>query len=273
MTQSALSKRIQSMENELNAKLISTKNKRHLYITESGEVLYRYAQTILAQYDLMTNELAAYRELKKGVLHIGSIPVMSQFSLISGINDFMSDYPQINIVMEEVEGVQLLDQLQAGQFDLGIIRDVQSNLLNASQYTFINLNRDELKIVLPAGHPLAHETSLSIDQLKDYDIAILQSGSGIYEVVNDLFNQAGYTPHIRFTSTHIETLVGVIKDTQRATFLFNNTMKDLAPGEYVALPFKTPIFSTLQIVYPQGSLSQTGRQFVTYLTDHIKREL
>ncbi|WP_243676830.1 LysR family transcriptional regulator [Secundilactobacillus collinoides] len=65
MTQSALSKRIQSMENELNAKLISTKNKRHLYITESGEVLYRYAQTILAQYDLMTNELAAYRELKK----------------------------------------------------------------------------------------------------------------------------------------------------------------------------------------------------------------
>ena len=40
MTQSALSKRIQAMENELSAKLISTKNKRHLVITESGETFF-----------------------------------------------------------------------------------------------------------------------------------------------------------------------------------------------------------------------------------------
>ncbi|WP_232310830.1 LysR family transcriptional regulator [Pediococcus parvulus] len=38
MTQSALSKRIHAMEDELTTKLISTKNKRHLVITESGEV-------------------------------------------------------------------------------------------------------------------------------------------------------------------------------------------------------------------------------------------
>lgn len=97
MTQSALSKRIQAMENELSAKLISTKNKRHLVITESGETFFRYAETILTQYQLLTNELAEYRELKKGTLHIGSVPVMSQYGLMEKTSRFMADYPQINI--------------------------------------------------------------------------------------------------------------------------------------------------------------------------------
>lgn len=269
MTQSALSKRVQSMERELNAKLISTKNRRHLIITESGEVLYRYSQTILTQFHLLKHELNEYRQLTKGTLRIGSIPVMSQFDLMAGIDEFMKDYPQINIALEEMEGTQLLDQLQTNQFDLGIVRDVQSRLLNKSQYDFIKLNEDELMVVLPVTHQLANAKQISIDQLKDDDIALLRPGSGIYETVNEMCQAAGFTPNIRFSSTHVETLISVINQKNRATFLFRNSVKNLPKDQYRVIPFTQPIFSILQLVFPQGQLSQAGQRLVSYLKNTV----
>lgn len=266
MTQSALSKRIHAMEDELTTKLISTKNKRHLVITESGEVFFRYAETILTQYDLLTQELSEYRELKKGTLHIGSVPVMSQYGLMTKMSQFMADYPQINIRLEELEGVDLLEKLQSKQLDLGILRNVQTQLLNKSQFHFIDIDQDELKVVLPANHRLAKQDQISIEDLRDIDVVVLSPGSGIYERIGKLYQQAGFTPNIRFTTTHIETLMGIIENSQRVTFLFQKSAEPFMSDKFVTPSFSTPIYNKLQLVYPQGTLTQAGRRFINYIT-------
>lgn len=266
MTQSALSKRIHAMEDELTTKLISTKNKRHLVITESGEVFFRYAETILTQYDLLTQELSEYRELKKGTLHIGSVPVMSQYGLMTKMSQFMADYPQINIRLEELEGVDLLENLQSKQLDLGILRNVQTQLLNKSQFHFIDIDQDELKVVLPANHRLAKQDQISIEDLRDIDVVVLSPGSGIYERIGKLYQQAGFTPNIRFTTTHIETLMGIIENSQRVTFLFQKSAEPFMSDKFVTRSFSTPIYNKLQLVYPQGTLTQAGRRFINYIT-------
>lgn len=266
MTQSALSKRIHAMEDELTTKLISTKNKRHLVITESGEVFFRYAETILTQYDLLTQELSEYRELKKGTLHIGSVPVMPQYGLMTKMSQFMADYPQINIRLEELEGVDLLEKLQSKQLDLGILHNVQTQLLNKSQFHFIDIDQDELKVVLPANHRLAKQDQISIEDLRDIDVVVLSPGSGIYERIGKLYQQAGFTPNIRFTTTHIETLMGIIENSQRVTFLFQKSAEPFMSDKFVTRSFSTPIYNKLQLVYPQGTLTQAGRRFINYIT-------
>ncbi|WP_427910862.1 LysR substrate-binding domain-containing protein [Pediococcus parvulus] len=246
--------------------MISTKNKRHLVITESGEVFFRYAETILTQYDLLTQELSEYRELKKGTLHIGSVPVMSQYGLMTKMSQFMADYPQINIRLEELEGVDLLEKLQSKQLDLGILRNVQTQLLNKSQFHFIDIDQDELKVVLPANHRLAKQDQISIEDLRDIDVVVLSPGSGIYERIGKLYQQAGFTPNIRFTTTHIETLMGIIENSQRVTFLFQKSAEPFMSDKFVTRSFSTPIYNKLQLVYPQGTLTQAGRRFINYIT-------
>ncbi|MCF7522443.1 LysR family transcriptional regulator [Levilactobacillus brevis] len=105
ITQSALSKRLRNMQQELDTALISTRNKRQLTITESGEVFFRYAQTLTAQYQLLQQELLDYRELRRGTIQIGSVPVMAQYGLASKMSQFMQDYPQINFSLAELEGL------------------------------------------------------------------------------------------------------------------------------------------------------------------------
>lgn len=265
ITQSALSKRLRNMQEELATPLISTRNKRQLTITESGEVFFRYAQTITAQYDLMRQELRDYQALRRGTLHIGSVPVMAQYGLTQKMSRFMHDYPQINIRLEELQGADLLKALQHQKFDLGILRDVQSQQLNKSQFDAINLDTDELRVVLAADHPLAQQTSITMADLRDCEVVTLNPGSGVYEKMGHLFQQAGFTPNIRFSTPHIETLLGMVAHTQRVTFLFAKAAAPFLTTAYVTRPFTQPLVSHLQLVYPRGTLSQAAHRFVDYL--------
>lgn len=265
ITQSALSKRLRNMQQELDTRLISTRNKRQLTITESGEVFFRYAQTITAQYDLMRAELRDYRALRRGTLHIGSVPIMAQYGLTQKMSGFMHDYPQINIRLEELQGADLLKALQNQAFDLGILRDVQSQQLNKSQFETHDLDTDELRVVLAADHPLAQRTSITIADLQDQDVVTLNPGSGVYEKVGRLFQQAGVTPNIRFTTPHIETLLGMVAHTEQVTFLFAKAAAPFLTSAYVTRPFTQPLISHLQLVYPRGSLSQAAQRFISYL--------
>lgn len=267
ITQSALSKRLRNMQNEVGIPLISTRNKRQLTITESGEVFYRYAQTITAQYQLMQAELIDYRELRRGTVHIGSVPVMAQYGLAAKMGRFMRDYPQLNIRLEEMEGADLLAKLQNHEFDLGILRDVQSQQLNHSQFEAINLDNDELEVVMPATHPLAQQKQIAMTDLRGVDVVSLSPGSGVYEKMGTRYQQAGFTPNIRFTTPHIETLLAMIKQTQQVTFLFAKSAEPFMTTDFVRRPFTQPMISHLQLVYPRGTLSQATQQFVRYLTE------
>lgn len=266
LTQSALSKRLKSLQTELGSTLISTRNKRRLTITESGEVFFRYAQTITAQYQLMTNELAEYRDLKRGIIHVGTVPVMAQYGLATQMSQFMQRYPQLNIRLEELEGATLLSKLQNQELDLGILRDVQSQQLNASQFATVNLADDTLITVLAADHPLAAKSKLTMADLQPYEVVSLNPGSGVYEKMGDRYQQAGFTPNIRFTTPHIETLLAMIKGTTRVTTLFAKSVAPFLTTDFVTRSFAHPLVSHLQLVYPRGTLSAATQRFIQALT-------
>ncbi len=266
ITQSALSKRLRNMQNELGVALISTRNKRQLTITESGDVFFRYAQTLTAQYQLLQTELADYQALRRGTIHIGSVPVMAQYGLAAKMRHFMQDYPQLNIRLEELEGAELLTMLQNQTLDLAILRDVQSQQLSRSQFDMVDLDNDELQVVLPTTHPLAKQSSIQMTDLQAVDVVSLNPGSGVYEKMGERYQQAGFTPNIRFTTPHIETLLAMIQHTQQVTFLFAKSAEPFLTPDFVLRPFSEPLVSHLQVVYPRGRLSTAAHRFLHYLT-------
>ena len=266
LTQSALSKRLRHLQTELGSRLISTHNKRRLIITESGEIFFRYAQTITAQYALLRQELQDYQELRRGTLHIGSVPVMAQYGLTTRLSQFMRDYPQINLRLDELEGADLLTQLQEHRIDLAILRDVQSHQLNPTQFYTRDLLTDELRVILPQAHPLAAKSAITMADLNSIDIVTLSPGSGVYERMGHLYQQAGITPNIRFSTPHIETLLGMIDQTNWVTFLFAQAAAPFLSADFVTRPLSPTQVSHLQLVAPRGNSSPTVTRLLQYLT-------
>lgn len=264
MTQSALSKRLQTIQRLVGVALVSTQNRRRLEITEAGESFYRYAKLITTQYDLMQTELQEYQTLKRGSILIGTVPILAQYGLMQALTKFMADYPQINLRLRELEGDQLIEQLQTSSLDIAIVRDLQTDHLNKA-YRSENLYRDQLMVVLPAAHPLAAKKEISITELADFEFTLLPPGSGIYERVITLCERAGFTPNVRFESTHIETILSVVENSQQVTLLFQRSAAPFMTTKLKIRPLTIPIFSELQLISPAQSQNAAINQFLHYL--------
>lgn len=269
MTQSALSKRLHTIQNIVGVTLVSTQNRRQLEITEAGESFYRYAKLITTQYSLMQTELQEYQTLKRGSLLIGTVPILSQYGLMQALTKFMADYPQINLRLQELEGDQLVEKLQTNSFDIAIVRDLQTEHLNKS-YQSENLYRDQLMVILPVTHPLAQKKEISMTELADFEFTLLPPGSGVYEQVISLCEHAGFTPNVRFESTHIETILSVVENSQQVTLLFQRSAVPFMTTKLNLRPLTTPIFSELQLISPRQPRNAAINQFLRYLRAAIQ---
>lgn len=268
MTQSALSKRIKSIQVELQVQLISTDNRRKLLITESGEVFYKYAQALLSQYQLLKNDLNDLKTLKKGTLHIASVPVLSQYGILDKTREFMEQFPQINIRISELEGTELISKIQSDNFDLGIIRDFQMNLVDHKVFENIDLETDDLLVILPKDHPLAKEQTIDVSSLSDFDIVTLNPGSGVYEKITEIYQQARLVPNIRFSTTHIESLLSIINNSNMITFLFAKSVQPFLDSRFVVRQFTEKQTSTLKILFKRRGQNDLQRRFIQYIQNN-----
>ncbi|MCF7522444.1 LysR substrate-binding domain-containing protein [Levilactobacillus brevis] len=63
--------------------------------------------------------------------------------------------------------------------------------------------------------------------MRPFDVVTLSPGSGVYERISERYQQAGFTPNIRFSTPHIETLLAMIAHTDRVTFLLPSQLPPL----------------------------------------------
>ncbi|BDZ31894.1 LysR family transcriptional regulator [Lactiplantibacillus sp. WILCCON 0030] len=265
MSQSELSKRMSAVENELNIKLIDTYNKRRLQITPAGETFYHHALKMINDYEAMMHDLAPNRPTTRHQLKIGSIPVSGQYNIAQKIASFDAAHAAVELQLIEDEGNQVLQRLLDGEFQAAIIRDTQTKGLQPTEFQKQPLLADELKIILPIGHPLANQKTIRMYDLVNTPIATLPPGSGVYEPIMALFARQNLKPHIFFESTHIETLLGMLPGNNNITFLFKQSVTPFMTSDFVMRSLAIPFISQLNFVYPQ----REGNQLMTNLIDYL----
>lgn len=265
LSQSELSKRMRAVENELNIKLIDTYNKRQLKITPAGETFYHHALKMISDYESMMRDLAPERPTTRHQFKIGSIPISGQYNIAQKIARYDAQQSDITLQLVEDEGNHVRQRLLAGELQAAIIRDTQTKGLQPTEFQKQPLLADELKIILPADHPLAKQNIIRIQDLSKVQIATLPAGSGVYEPIMALFARQNLKPHIFFESTHIETLLSMLPGNNSVTFLFKQSVTPFMTDKFVMRSFAMPFISQLNFVYPQ----RAGNQLMTNLIDYL----
>lgn len=118
-TQSAISKSIKKLEEELDTKLFYRKQ-NGVELTEKGRELLFYVEKAFG--NLLTAEriMLETEELKRGKLNIGLPSFISSFLLSNEIKDFHNKYPNIEISITNGTRGYLLDLLNKHQIDFAI---------------------------------------------------------------------------------------------------------------------------------------------------------
>lgn len=120
ISQPALSKSIQKLEDSLNTKLFS-RNSRGVVLTSEGELLYSHVKSAFEVLTLGEERLQRCLKLGIGHLTIGVSSTLCKYLLLPQLKEFIKLYPHINVSISCQSTNQTLKLLDEEQIDIGFI--------------------------------------------------------------------------------------------------------------------------------------------------------
>ncbi len=166
LSQSALSRSIQKLEDQLGQPLFERKP-REVVLTDLGELLLEQAKEILK---LVEDTFSALSEAGlRGRVRLGAIPTIAPYYLPGLLRAFAEEHPNISVVVQEDTTEHLLKRCSHGEIDLAILA-----LPLIAKYLEVEpLFDEELLLVTPAGHPLAASDEITPGEVEHYPFVML----------------------------------------------------------------------------------------------------
>lgn len=121
LAQPALTRQLKQLEAELKVTLIE-RTTRHFVVTEAGKQLVYRAEQIINLMDTLEQEMNAIQLGKSGVIKIGTIGSEMELLLPDLIAAFYQSYPQVSFQCNEGSSAEIIERLDHGLIDLGIVR-------------------------------------------------------------------------------------------------------------------------------------------------------
>jgi LysR family hydrogen peroxide-inducible transcriptional activator len=166
LSQSALSRAIQKLEDQLGQPLFERKP-REVMLTDHGELLFERAQQILKLMQDMFSELSEAG--RRGRIRLGAIPTIAPYLLPRLLSSFSKAHPEISVIVQEDTTENLIKRCSHGEIDLAIL----ALPILAKQLQIEALFDEELLLVLPVGHPLAAAKAVAIDAVEGFPFVML----------------------------------------------------------------------------------------------------
>jgi DNA-binding transcriptional LysR family regulator len=242
ITQSATSMSLADFETQLGRKLFDRVGKR-LQLNDSGRLLLPKALDAIARISEI-EAMAASDAPLIGQLRIGASLTIGNYMLPGLIGSFMRDHAGAHVTLDVANTRHVIHALEQFQIDIGFIE----GFCHEPDIEVIPWCRDELVVFAAASHPLAHQTSITPDDLAAADWILREPGSGTREVFNNAV--LGRLPHLNLLMefSHTEALKRAVETGIGIGCASRRTLDDaLSSGSVVTLP--TPFLDLERELY------------------------
>ncbi|HEY9370306.1 LysR family transcriptional regulator [Streptomyces sp.] len=164
-TQSAVSRQVQTLEDEVGAELFE-RLPRGVRLTESGRVLLPHAEAVRDRLAAARAELAALRTLDGGLLRLGSFSSANAALVPRAQAEFRLRHPGVAVTRTEGPSVKHLELLAAGEQDLAVVSPARP-VPTPDGVTLHHLLDEPMLVALPRGHARAGRRAVRLAELAD----------------------------------------------------------------------------------------------------------
>jgi len=170
----AASTRIRNMENTLGASLL-TRGRQGVRPTQAGRTLLQHARTILAQAEILREDLGVYADGLTGQVRVlSNTNALTEF-LPDTLSSFLATHRHVSIDLEERLSDEIVDLIADGVADIGII----AGTVDAGRLTTYPFRSDRFVLVVARDHPLAEQAKIGFADVLDYDFVGLDRASAL----------------------------------------------------------------------------------------------
>ena len=224
MTQPAVSRSIQELENYYGIRLFERINRR-LYRTKESEEIYVRALHIVNSFHDMELEIKNWDEF--GIFRIGASITLGNFILPVMIRQLQNLYPNLRVQAAVSKSNTIYELLLDDKIDIAIVEgDIPDEHIHKEV-----ILEDHLKLILPHEHPLCSKPEIYMEDLVQYPILMRDKGSaGRDFLINtdtvaalDRKQMIGRRNHVRNIGAHDHQIVMIMRPGGRNRAVFLNS--------------------------------------------------
>ncbi len=171
-SQSAITKRLQAMEEELQCRIVE-RTPQGVRFTQEGEFLFQMAEKYLQLGNEVQEGLRKLREERKETILLGSAFTYTKYSLYEVLNPFTAAHPNVSIRVINKQSNQLYEMLMEGKLDAAFIRsDYTANVYHelVDHTAAYCVTRDPVDLdALPSMERVAYQTNQkTVSKIEDW---------------------------------------------------------------------------------------------------------
>jgi len=185
ISQSALSKHIAALEDELDVDLFKRLGNT-LQLTDAGAVFRDGALVVVNDHNSLLARMKAIRQRSNARLKIGYLPAVASF-LMGPLHEWLSkNAPEVHLEIQSMDVTNLYKSLIDREVDYAVSLDFTSEDEELSSYPIYD---EEFFLVLPSNHRFAEQTEITRVELGSE--AFLIPGTELPELSRKLDNALG----------------------------------------------------------------------------------
>jgi DNA-binding transcriptional LysR family regulator len=204
MTASSASYRLKNLEYAVGSSLFD-RTPKGMKLTAAGEVLLRHTRKLMADVEIMHNELYDYSSNLRGSIRLLANSSALNGFIIPSLAAFLVTNTTINIDLREQESVSIPGMILAGDADIGVLAGGDTSRFDglASELYAV----DRLVCVVANDHPLSGQASVTLREMLAYDLVSVDRKSSNFAFLDAQIKQEGYAFNAR---VHVQDFNSVL---------------------------------------------------------------
>lgn len=223
VTQATLSMMIRKAEEEVGVRIFD-RSKVPVMPTEIGKKIIDQAKVILSERDKIFAIIHEEQVEVQGDLRVGIIPTLAPYLLPLFLNEFLHQYPRVNLQINEITTDEITQRLERHDLDVAILAIPLHHKGLVEQHLFY----EEFVLYAPARDLLMKKKYILPHDIDVNRLWLLEEGHCLREqVINlcELKNKERTMHQLDFAAGSIETLRRMVEINQGITILPSLALK------------------------------------------------
>jgi DNA-binding transcriptional LysR family regulator len=257
---------VRSLERFVGFKLLE-KSKRELLPTESGRLLYQYAEKIFGLAEEAAGAIEELRDLRTGYLRIGATRAVCQYLMPAVVTVFQDHHPHVKVHLDEGRSVELVQGVVQRRYEVAILGRVSYPETIES----VTFSRDEVLLIVSPESRLAKKDRVSFQELAREPVVVSDTGSGVRSAIERAFEKRGLKPFATIEAANPEFIKCLVKQGKGYSFLASLAVRDdVRKGDLVTVPLAEGSFYVdIDVICLKNRiLSPAASTILSFLKEH-----
>ena len=266
VSQPTLSTQIKKLEEELGVQLVE-RSPKNIMLTPVGEEIADRARLVLSDIDQIRAVARRSGNPADGILRLGLFPTLAPYFLPHVVPGLREAYPNLTLQLAEEKTENILAMVRQGELDAGLL----ALPISQDGMEIKPLFKEPFVVAVPGEHPLAARKSISLADLENTELLLLEEGHCLREHALEVCALSGAHERVDFHATSMETLRQMVAAGVGVTLMPLLAVKPpmAETGNVVIRPFEEPAPSrTIALVWRSSSALS---EFLSKLARNLKK--